>query len=74
MENDLITVDEKIHMTTQFIRNLMYSRYNVELSLLAENAVENPNQNNVDSFTGQLAEIDHKIAALNDQLTLLEGQ
>lgn len=74
MENDLITVDEKIHMTTQFIKNLMYSRYNVELSLLAENAVEAPNQNNVDSFTTQLDEIDDKIAALNEQLTLLEGQ
>lgn len=73
MENELVTTDEKIHMINQFMKNLSYNRYNVELSLLTENAVAVPNQNNVDSFTIQLQEIDDKLAALEQELTTLEG-
>jgi hypothetical protein len=74
MENNLVSVDEKIHIVNQFMKNLAYSRYNVELSLMLENSVSSPNQNNVDSFTTQLQEIDDKLAALQQELVELEGQ
>lgn len=73
MENELVSEDEKIHMIRQFMKNLSYNRYNIELSLLAENAVAVPNQNNVDNFTLQLQEIDDKLSALQAELTTLEG-
>ena len=73
MENNLVSVDEKIHIVNQFMKNLAYSRYNVELSLMLENSVSSPNQNNVDSFTTQLQEIDDKLAALQQELVELEG-
>lgn len=74
MENNLVSVDEKIHIVNQFMKNLAYSRYNVELSLMLENSVSSPNQNNVDSFTTQLQEIDDKLTALQQELVELEGQ
>jgi hypothetical protein len=74
MENELVSTDEKIHMVRQFMKNLSYSRYNIELSLLSENAVSIPNQNNVDSFTLQLQEIDDKLLVLEQELTSLEGE
>lgn len=74
MEEEFISTEDKIHMTRQFIKNLAYNRFNIELSLLAENAVAIPNQNNVDSFTLQLQEVDDKISALQEELTTLEGE
>lgn len=74
MENNLVSVDEKVHIINQFMKNLAYSRYNVELSLLLENSVSSPNQNNIENFTTQLQEIDDKLAALQQELVELEGQ
>ena len=64
-----VSVEEKIHMIKNFIKNLSYSRYNIELSLIAENAIENPNENNI-----QIEEIDDKIEALQNELAQLEGE
>lgn len=69
----ILSNDEKAHIISQFIKNLAYSRYNVQVSLIAENAVTMPNQNNIDSFTLQLNEIDEKIAALEVELSNIEG-
>jgi hypothetical protein len=73
MKNE-VSIEEKVHMINNFIKNLSYGRYNIELSLIAENAVDSPNQNNIDSFTVQLLEIDDKIQALQSELTKLEGE
>ena len=73
MENEFVTTDEKIHMIRQFMKNLSYNRYTIEISLLAENAVAVPDQNNVDGFTLQLQEIDDKLLALQAELIKLEG-
>ena len=69
-----VSVEEKIHMIKNFIKNLSYSRYNIELSLIAENAIENPNENNIVSFNIQIEEIDDKIEALQNELAQLEGE
>lgn len=74
MENEFVSTEEKIHMTKQFMKNLQYNRFNIELSLLAENAVAFPNQVNIDNFNLQLQEIDDKLSALQQELTTLEGQ
>lgn len=74
MENNIVTVEEKIHIIQQFMKNLAYSRYNIEVSLIAENAVTPSNQNNIDGFTNQLQEIDQKLAALQEELNILEGE
>lgn len=70
---EILTNDEKSHIISQFIKNLAYNRYNIEVSLIAENAVTISNQNNIDSFTLQLQEIDEKIAALEAELSSIEG-
>lgn len=70
MENE-VSIEEKVHMINNFIKNLSYNRYNIELSLIAENAVDNPNQNSIDSFTLQIEEVDDKIIALRNELSKL---
>ena len=74
MNEEVLTLDEKQNIARQFIKNLAYSRYNVQVSLIAENAVVPPNQSNIDSFTKQLADIDAKIAAVEAELATMEGE
>ncbi len=58
-------------MINNFIKNLSYNRYNLEISLLAENAIDNPSQSNISSFNLQIEEIDDKILALKSELAEL---
>lgn len=69
---EMVSIDEKIHIVNQFIKNLAYSRYNLEVSLIAENAVIPQNDNNVKSLSLQIKEIDLKIKALQEELLELE--
>lgn len=69
---EMISLDEKMHIIRQFIKNLSYSRYNLEVSLIAENAVIPQNDNSIKSLNSQIKEIDLKIAALEKELLELE--
>lgn len=73
MNEEILTIEEKVHILRQNIKNLAYNRYNVEVSLIAESAVTMPNQANIDSFTIQLQEADEKILALEEELATIEG-
>lgn len=66
-----ISIEEKTRMINNFIKNLSYNRYNIELSLIAENSVDSPNQGNIDSFNIQIEEIDDKITALRNEISKL---
>ena len=66
-----LTNDEKRNIINQHLRNLEYSKFNVEISLLEENADSAPDQENLDSLTGQLATINDKIEALAAELTAI---
>jgi hypothetical protein len=68
---EYVSLEEKKHMINNFIKNLSYNRYNLEISLLAENAIDNPSQSNIDSFNLQIEEIDDKILALKNELAEL---
>ena len=68
---EYVSLEEKKHMINNFIKNLSYNRYNLEISLLAENAIDNPSQSNISSFNLQIEEIDDKILALKSELAEL---
>jgi hypothetical protein len=68
---EYVSLEEKKHMIGNFIKNLSYNRYNLEISLLAENAIDNPSQININSFNLQIEEIDDKILALKSELAEL---
>jgi hypothetical protein len=69
---EIVSLDEKINIVKQFIKNLSYSRYNLEVSLIAENAVIPQNDNNMKSLNSQIKDIDLKIKALEEELSELE--
>ena len=63
-----LTNDEKRNIINQHLRNLEYSKFNVEISLVEENADPSPDQENLDSLTGQLDTINGKMEALVAEL------
>lgn len=66
-----LTNDEKRNIINQHLRNLKYSQYGIEISLMEENADSAPDQENIDSLTGQLTTINDKIDVLVTELATI---
>lgn len=67
----LLTNDEKIGIANQHLKNLQYNRYNLELSLKEENALDTPNAASVADVQLQITSIDAKIAAIEAEIETL---
>ena len=67
----LLTNEEKIGIANQHLKNLQYNRYNLELSLKEENALDTPNEASVADVQSQLNSIDAKIEAIEAEIETL---
>ena len=67
----MLTNEEKAGIISQHKRNIVFNKYNVELSLMEENALTTPNAETLASLTAQVAELDRKLAALDEELEAL---
>jgi hypothetical protein len=67
----LLTNEEKIGIANQHLKNLQYNRYNLELSLKEENALDTPNEASVADVQSQLNSIDAKIEAIEAEIDTL---
>jgi hypothetical protein len=63
-----LTNEEKISIIDQHIKNLKYSKFNTEMSLVEESAGSNPKQSLIDDLNKQISEIDSKINSLLNEL------
>lgn len=63
--------EDKISIIIQHKRNVEYSKYNAQLSLIEENAITSPNQETIKTLNDQILEFDKKIAALDKELSLI---
>ena len=64
----MLTKEEKIQIIESHKRNLDYTRYNLEVSLLEENARTKVNQVVVDTIQDQINEIDSQKATLDAEI------
>jgi hypothetical protein len=69
----MLTNEEKIGVVKQHMRNLVYNKYNLELSLLEESAVPKPKEDNIRTINNDLSSINLKIAALEKEISILES-
>jgi hypothetical protein len=67
----MLTNEEKTGIINQHKRNIVFNKYNIELSLMEENALTTPNAETVASLTAQIAELDRKLTALDEELEAL---
>lgn len=66
-----LSKEDKISIINQHKRNIEYTKYGIQLSIIEENAVESPSQDKVNSFNDQIADLDSKLAALDAELASL---
>ena len=64
----MLTKEEKIQIIESHKRTLDYTRYNLEVSLLEENARTKVNQVVVDTLQDQINEIDSQKATLDAEI------
>jgi len=70
MTTDL-TVEEKITIIEQHIRNIAYSKYNTEMSLLELDSVATQNIDLIASLNNQISDYVKQIAALKSEMDSL---
>jgi len=56
--------EDKLGIVDQHIKNVEYSKYNLELSIIEENAVATPNAEAIASLNAQIAQVNAKLQAL----------
>lgn len=66
-----LTDNEKMNMINQHIKTCVSNRYNLQLSLIAENAVESPNQDTIDNINAQIARENARQTALEAEAATL---
>jgi hypothetical protein len=59
--------EEKISIIDQHIKNIEYNKYNLEISLIEENAVANPEATTISSLNSQIAVLNSKISVLQTE-------
>jgi outer membrane murein-binding lipoprotein Lpp len=69
----MLTKEEKAQIISSHIKNLNYTRYNLEIDIIQENAKVSPSSSALTSFNAQIDEVDNQIAALQTQLTAVNA-
>jgi hypothetical protein len=67
----ILTNEEKSAIVNQHIKNVEYSLYNIELSVVAENAVASPDADKIASLNDQLSDLTAQKTALEAELSAL---
>ena len=68
-----LTKEEKTQIIISHVRNLTFSKYNLEIDIIQENAKSEPYAGTISSINAQMAELDDQIAALNAELTIVNN-
>lgn len=69
-----LSVDEKIGILNSHKKNIAFNKYNLVVSLMEENAKDNPNQSLIADHNAQMAQMDKQIEALQAELETLIPQ
>lgn len=70
-EFETLSDGEKAVSIRSKIKNIQYNKYNIELDILTENAISEPDTNKLEEWNRQLSDLNLKEAALQEQLQVL---
>lgn len=68
-----LTKEEKAQIISSHIKNLNYTKYNLEIDIMQESAKNNPSESALNNFNTQIDEVDNQILALQTQLTAVNA-
>ena len=66
-----LSAEDKITIVEQHLKNVLYSEYNAQLSLIEAQALSTPNQSTIDSANAQLRDVIAQKAALQTEIDSL---
>jgi hypothetical protein len=66
-----LTNEEKIAIITGQTRQIVYSKYTLEVQLLVENAVATPNETRISEINSEIARCEAQIAVLANEIESL---
>ena len=66
-----LTKEEKTTIINNHQKNILLNKYNIEVSIIEENAKETPNSNILAELNNQLQECDDKLIVLQQELDSL---
>jgi uncharacterized protein (DUF2164 family) len=69
-----LSKDERTQLVNSHIKNLLTNKYNLELSLIEENAKTVSDQNTISNYNEQGSNIDKQINALNAELASIAAE
>ena len=67
----LLSNEEKAGIINQHLKNLHYNKFNIEISIVEENAKVTPEAEALTNLNTQLADFDSRIEALDAELAKL---
>ena len=68
-----LTTEEKIAVINSHIKNVQYTKYNAQISLVAENALETPSADKVASANEVVTNADLQLVALQAEIDVLSA-
>ena len=69
----VLTTQEKIDIVTRHMRNIEESKYNIELSVMYQQAMETPDQEKIASYQESVAACDVQLTVLQEELASLQA-
>jgi hypothetical protein len=66
-----LTNEDKIAIITQHKRNIEYTKYGYEVALIAESATSSPNQESINTYNSEIADLNRKLDALDIEIAAL---
>ena len=69
-----LSKEEKIQIINSHQRNLAYSKYNLEIDVLQENAKTSPSAVTVTSLQAQITEVTSQLSALDEELAVVSAE
>ena len=66
-----LSAEEKITIVEQHIKNVAYSQYNIQVSLIEANATTEKNAESIASLNSQLSDYNKQISALQAEIDSL---
>jgi len=63
--------EDKIAIINSHKKNIEFNKYNIQISIIEENAVSSPNEETIESLNNQINEYNDKLSALDAELASL---
>jgi hypothetical protein len=71
---NILSKEERTQIVNSHKKNLAMNKYNLELSVLTENAKVTPDSDTLSSLNAQTAVIDNQIAVLDEELASISAE